>query len=355
MKSWKIIVLWILSFVIYADILSSNLMQVNNYSIYRTKNIWQRLKDGFALEHYSNNEIDKYEIVFSHSSQFIEILNGAIPYLYFIINELERRGIPTEIALIPFIESKYDPFAQSKTGIAKGMWQFEEKTSKRFDLKSTDEIEERMDIIKSSLAAINYLQYLHELFKDWELAIVAYNLGEGAVYKAIKEAGNKNIKNLRIRELSRNYIYKIIALANIIDNPAKYKIKINKFPNSPYFLIAKITDNMSIRKFNSLACIDMEEFQELNPSFLKYNTVLTPKSLVLIPYENYSLYASNVNYFIKENDIQLVLKDIAKEEESSSSSSHIVIANSEIIKENKNNYSDINPKDDLDNLIDNLK
>lgn len=347
MKSCKIIILWVFTVIVNADTISSNLMQINNYSIYSTKDIWQRLRDGFVFEHYNNDEIFKYEMAFSHSSQFIDILNNAIPYLYFIINELERRGMPTEIALIPFIESKYDPFAISKTGISKGMWQFEKITSERFNLKSNDITEERMDIIKSSLSAINYLQYLHGLFKDWKLAIIAYNLGEGAVYKSIKEVDDKDIKNLKIRELSKNYLYKIIALANIINNPIKYNININKFPNSPYFIIAKITNNMSIRKFNDLACIDMEEFQELNPGFLKYNTILTPKNLVLIPYENYTLYASNVNYYlVKENDIQTVLKDMALEEIPTSSDTHTVIANSEIIKDTK---------DDLDNIIDSLQ
>ena len=195
------------------------------------------MSDGFALDHSETKEVKYWEKRYGSPKYFNIIMQNAAPYLYFVVTEMERRGIPTELALIPIVESTYNPNAVSPAAISTGMWQFVSSSGKRFGMIQNSDLDERKDIVKSTRAAITYLQYLHDMFGSWELAIAAYNWGEGNINTAVNNSSSRNFYDLDVRDVTHQYVPKVIALANIIQNPRKFGVKLSNLPNQPYFAI----------------------------------------------------------------------------------------------------------------------
>src|ERR1700731_763473 len=210
-------------------------------------------------------------------------------YLYYIVEELESRHMPTELALLPFIESAYNPQALSVAKAA-GMWQFVPGTGRTYNLKQNMWQDERRDVLASTGAALDYLSRLHDMFGDWYLALAAYNWGEGNVQRAIarnQAAGlPTDYLSLKLPVETRNYVPKLQAVKNIIANPQLYGLTLPAGPNRPYFVSVKTSHDIDVDVAARLAGMPLDEFKALNPSFKKPLIVGSIESPNLLPFDN---------------------------------------------------------------------
>jgi membrane-bound lytic murein transglycosylase D len=248
---------------------------------YSTHDIWVRMRKDFRMTEVNPEIVRKHEQYYSsHGDYFNRTIRRSQPYLYHIVNEAEKRQMPAEVALLPFIESAFVSKAQSRVG-ASGLWQFMPKSGRQYGLEQTNLYDGRHDVYAATDAALTYLQYLYSLFGDWSLAMAAYNWGEGNVGKAIKRAQLAGIEptyeNLRMPNETRNYVPKLLAVRNIIENPKAFGINLASVPNRPYFEAISIDQPIDIDAAARLANISTSEFLTLNPSF---------KSPVFIPKQN---------------------------------------------------------------------
>lgn len=283
-----------------ADNLALTMQQLNQSQIRTDNNLWQRMSDGFALDHSETKEVKYWEKRYGSPKYFNIIMQNAAPYLYFVVTEMERRGIPTELALIPIVESTYNPNAVSPAAISTGMWQFVSSSGKRFGMIQNSDLDERKDIVKSTRAAITYLQYLHDMFGSWELAIAAYNWGEGNINTAVNNSSSRNFYDLDVRDVTHQYVPKVIALANIIQNPRKFGIKLSNLPNQPYFAIINPQAPLKVTDFMTMSNLSPALNKKLNPQYNSTSYSVSPAQRLLLPVSNQPTYlaalGSNPNY-----------------------------------------------------------
>ncbi|MDD3265730.1 MAG: transglycosylase SLT domain-containing protein [Burkholderiales bacterium] len=277
-----------------ADVMAEQFQQTNQMQIRSQSNLWQRMRDGFKLDHTETKEVKFWEKKYSSPKYFNIIMQNAAPYLYFVVTEMERRGIPLELALVPIVESTYNPNAISPSAISTGMWQFLNGSGKRFGMTINSDLDERKDIIKSTRGAIAYLQYLNDLFGSWELAIAAYNWGEGNINSAVLKANSKNFYDLDVRDVTKQYVPKVIALANIIENPSKFGIKLTDLQNQPYFAIAYPPDSTTVNNFISQAGIDTNLNKKLNPQYNSLSYNVSNQQRLLVPIANQLTYLASI-------------------------------------------------------------
>ena len=246
----------------------------SNYSAHAPKaggEIWLSLRQDFRLSEVNANLVRNHESRFvANRSYFNRTLARSAPYMYHIVNEVQRRGMPAEIALLPFIESAYVTKARSHVG-ASGLWQFMPATGRHYGLEQTPMYDGRHDISASTNAALNYLQYLHNMFGDWSLALAAYNWGEGNVSRAVNRARSQGLEpvyeNLNMPNETRNYVPKLLAVRNLVSNPQVFGLNLSNIENKPYFEAISINSPMDINAITRLANISQAEFEALNPSF----------------------------------------------------------------------------------------
>jgi membrane-bound lytic murein transglycosylase D len=231
--------------------------------------LWTRIRRGFAMPDLYVDMVQEREQWYANRPDYIERMTGrSSKYLYHIVEEIERRGMPTELALLPFIESAFNPQAVSSAR-ASGMWQFMPRTGKDFDLKQNAFRDDRRDVLASTRAALDYLQRLHGMFGDWHLALAAYNWGEGNVRKAV----NRNLRagqgiaytDLRMPAETRLYVPKLQAMENLIANPEGRGIQLPSIPNHPYFQTVPLPRDMDVDLVARLAEVPIEDFKALNP------------------------------------------------------------------------------------------
>jgi membrane-bound lytic murein transglycosylase D len=283
-----------------ANNMATNFMLINNYDLPEYSNIWDRMRQGFKLSHKENDKVKYYEKLYTKNPKaFNQLINNAKPYLYYILTQTEKNGMPSEIALIPAVESSFNPRAENPTDAYAGMWQFIPSTGKQFSLQQNDDFDDRQNIIKSTKAAITHLNYLYAMFKQWDVAIGAYNWGEGSMYRAIlssnQNIGNINYNTLPLRQITANYVPKIIALSNIIENPHKFGVTLDTATNQPYFAITSLTTTTSIKDLHQIANIDKDTFISLNPQFKNNNYTLRPNEQIALPIKNQNIYYANAN------------------------------------------------------------
>ena len=284
-----------------SDQLSDKLVKLNDSNVPQTDDFWQRLRTGFRLDRDETSLVRYYEKRYTQNPKsFQRIMTNARPYIYYVLLETERNGFPSEIALLPIVESSYNPFAVSPAGISTGMWQFVGMTGKRFNLVQTSQIDERQDIVKSTKAAIQYLGYLNDMFGRWDLTLAAYNWGEGRIYGIVQTAQRNGdslaYADLPFRDATKSYVPKLVALANIIDNPSKFGVKLDSMPNQPYFAIVSSGNNLNTQKFNNLADINANKFKELNPQFKVSNYSFAINQKLLLPVDKQNIYAVNAGF-----------------------------------------------------------
>ena len=233
--------------------------------------LWSRIRDGFAIPDLTGPLVKQKTTQYAARPEYLQrILARSKLYLYHIVEEIEKRGLPTELALLPMVESAFNPMAYSRAH-ASGLWQFIPGTGKRFELEQNSWYDGRRDIVDSTSAALDYLTKLYEMHGDWHLALASYNWGENAVKKAVarnKAQGKKtDYASLRMPKETRHYIPKLQALENIIANPAAYGVDLDAIPNQPYFTVITEAPDIDVHLAARLAEMPVEDFIALNPGF----------------------------------------------------------------------------------------
>ena len=261
--------------------------------------LWQRLRQGFALAPLHNERVVKWEQWYSSRTDYVQrMTERGSRYLFHIAEEVERRGMPSDLALLPFIESAFNPQAISSAA-ASGMWQFMPATGREFELRQNLFRDDRRDVLSSTRAALDYLQKLHALFGDWQLALAAYNWGQGNVARAIaanRRAGlPTGYDDLRMPDETRNYVPKLMAVKNIVERPADFGVTLPPLQDHPFFLSVAIERDMDVAMAAQLAGLPLDEFQQLNPQMNKPVILAAGTPRVLLPYDNANSFLRNLD------------------------------------------------------------
>ncbi|MGH6646538.1 transglycosylase SLT domain-containing protein [Aquabacterium sp.] len=263
------------------------------------QDLWVRVRRGFGLPELDIALVNDHERWYASRPDYVQrMTERSSRYLFHVLEEIERRQMPTELALLPFIESAFNPQAQSSAR-ASGIWQFMPATGKDFELKQNVFRDDRRDVLASTRAALDYLQRLQRQFGDWHLALAAYNWGEGNVQKAI----NRNIKaglptdylSLNMPAETRNYVPKLHAVRNIVLRPDSFGLILTPIENHPYFVSVPIQRDMDVTLAAKLAGLSTEAFKDLNPSMNKPVILAAGTPQVLLPYDNASQFVHNLN------------------------------------------------------------
>jgi membrane-bound lytic murein transglycosylase D len=261
--------------------------------------VWQRIRNGYAMKELNSPLIKRHEKWYAHNPDYVlRMSERASRYLFYITEEVERRNMPTEIALLPVIESAFNPGANSIAS-ASGIWQFIPSTGKHFGMEQNWWHDGRRDIIGATNGALDYLQKLHDQFGDWELALAAYNCGENSVARA--QARNRkqhkptDYSHLRLPRETRNYVPKLLAIKNIVNDPAHFGLELTPIPDQPYFDTVATSKHIDVKVAAELANIPMEEFIALNPShnrpvILQNET----NNVLLLPVDKVETFRSNL-------------------------------------------------------------
>ena len=252
--------------------------------------LWARVRAGFAMPDLESDLVRDSERWYAARPEYVQrMTERGGRYLFHIVEELDRRHMPTELALLPFIESAFNPQAMS-TAKASGMWQFIPSTGRDFLLKQNLFRDDRRDVLASTRAALDYLQRLHGMFGDWQLALAAYNWGEGNVQRAIarnQKAGlPTDYASLKMPNETQLYVPKLQAVKNIVRRPADFGLKLPELSNHPYFLSVPIDRDIDVALAVQLAGMSLEEFQTLNPQMNKPVILASGTPQVLLPYDN---------------------------------------------------------------------
>ena len=262
--------------------------------------VWGRIRKGFAIPDLDTPLVTNHVNWYTTRPDYIQrTTTRASRYLFHVVQELEKRNMPTELALLPFIESAFNPQALS-TANAAGMWQFIPSTGRDFNLKQTAFRDDRRDILASTDAALSYLQKLYGMFNDWQLALAAYNWGEGSVQRAINKAQAAG-RPIDFASLSaympnetRNYVPKLQAVKNIVANPGQYGLTLPKIENQPYFVTIGKTRDIDIKVAAQLAELSVDEFKALNPQFSRPVIAGGASTQILLPQSNAEKFKSNL-------------------------------------------------------------
>lgn len=264
-----------------------------------TANVWDVMRGQFALDHaVSQVEVQsQLRWLIAHPS-YMEQLASAEPYIYHIVNEIKKRKLPGELALIPLIESAYDPFAYSGAGAA-GLWQLMPGTGSELGLKQDWWFDGRRSIRPSTDAALNYLAYLHRFFNgNWILAIAAYDSGEGTVSRAIKNLGQSSQRvsfwRLSVPHETKAYVPRLLALAEIIKYPARYHVSLPDIPHVPYFEEVNIGSQIDLNHAAKLAGISYRDLLKLNPGYNRWATAPYKPFKLLIPKDKVAHFNYNL-------------------------------------------------------------
>ena len=233
--------------------------------------LWGRIKEGYAMPELKSNYVDNHTNWYVSRPDYVQrMVQRSQKYLFHIVEEVQKRGMPTEIALLPMVESAFNPKANS-TSRASGIWQFIPSTGKDFGLKQNWWVDNRRGVTAATSAALTYLQKLHGMFGSWDLALAAYNAGEGTVQRAINRNRSKGLptdyESLNLPIETKNYVPKLQAIKNIMTHPEQYGLKIDTIPNRPYFVKVNAPQQIDVHLAAQLAEISFDEFTALNPEY----------------------------------------------------------------------------------------
>ncbi|STR01242.1 Membrane-bound lytic murein transglycosylase D precursor [Kingella kingae] len=272
-----------------------------------SNDLWLNLRQDFRMDEVNVGLVRSHESRFlANRDYFNRTLVRSTPYMYHIVSEVQKRGMPAEIALLPFIESAYVTKARSHVG-ASGLWQFMPATGRHYGLEQTPLYDGRHDVFAATDAALNYLQYLYGLFGDWSLALAAYNWGEGNMSRAIRRAQSAGLaptyENLNMPAETRNYVPKLLAVRNLVNNPQAFGLNLPTIKHEPYFKAVTVNTPLDILAAAHLANISESEFLALNPAFK--TPVFMPKGnrRMLLPVSAARTFESNY----KESDPKTLL------------------------------------------------
>jgi membrane-bound lytic murein transglycosylase D len=269
--------------------------------------LWQRIRDGFAMPNLDSPLVAERVAWYAARPEYLaRTLERSRRYLHHIVEELERRGMPTELALLPMVESSFNPMAYSRAH-ASGLWQFIPPTGKRYALSQNWWYDARRDIVASTSAALDYLGDLYEMHGDWQLALASYNWGENAVARALEKNRAAGLPgeyaHLTMPQETRDYVPKLQALKNIIANPEPFGIRLDPIPNQPYFTTITKTRDIDLRLAAELAEMPVEEFIALNPGFNRPFIPVAVNSRIVLPADRVEVFHANLE---KRDDKTLV-------------------------------------------------
>lgn len=258
------------------------------------KDLWERIRRGFAMPDLEHELVRDREQWYASRPEYMERMTArGSKYLFHIVEELERRNMPTELALLPYIESAYNPQAVSSAKAA-GIWQFMPATGKSFDLRQNMFRDDRRDVLASTRAALDYLEQLHRMFGDWHLALAAYNWGQGNVGKAVKRNSSTGLSTsyaeLKMPDETRYYVPKLQAVKNIVANPARYRTQLPDIGNHPFFDTVTLQRDMDVALIAQLADISEKDFRQLNPAVNKPVVLAGGNTTILLPWDNATLF-----------------------------------------------------------------
>ncbi|MEN9889117.1 MAG: Membrane-bound lytic murein transglycosylase precursor [Pseudomonadota bacterium] len=260
--------------------------------------IWERIRRGFAMPDLDTPLVrDREQWYASRPDYILRMTERSRRYMYHIVEELERRNMPTELALLPFIESAFNPEAVS-TAKAAGMWQFMPATGKYFDLKQNLFRDERRDVLESTRAALDYLQKLYDMFGDWHLALAAYNWGEGSVSKALARNKARGLPlaytDLNMPNETRYYVPKLQAVKNIVAQPELFSLQLPLIHNHPFFRSVPIERDIDVATAVRLAEVRPEDFKALNPQMNRPVILAAGTPQILLPWDNAAVFERNL-------------------------------------------------------------
>ncbi|WP_322999412.1 transglycosylase SLT domain-containing protein [Castellaniella sp.] len=265
------------------------------------RDMWDRVRRGFSIPNLHGERVDYWTDYYAAHPQSVLLMSQrAGKYLYYIVDELNRRGLPTELALLPFVESAYDPNALSRSQ-ASGLWQFIPSTGLHYKLQQDWWRDQRRDPVASTQAALDYLSYLYDFQGDWYLALASYNWGEGAVKRAMDKAANQDKEpiytQLDMPDETRNYVPKLQAIKNIIARPEKYGITLPKVSNSPYFTTVHKSRDMDIAVAAALAEMPLEDFRALNPAYNRPVMLAAHNPALHLPLDKVDVFNDNLKTY----------------------------------------------------------
>ncbi|MFZ3126982.1 MAG: transglycosylase SLT domain-containing protein, partial [Rhodoferax sp.] len=263
--------------------------------------LWDRIRRGYAMPDLDNDLVhDREQWYASRPDYILRMTERSKKYLFHIVEELEVRNMPTELALLPFIESAFNPQAVSGAKAA-GMWQFMPATGKSFELKQNAFRDDRRDVLASTRAALDYLQKLHAMFGDWHLALAAYNWGEGSVGRAIaknRRAGQPTgYPDLNMPMETRFYVPKLQAIKNIVSQPEAFNSTLPLIENHPYFQSVTIRRDIDVSLAARLAEVPLNDFKALNPSINRPVIMAAGTPQILLPWDNAEIFQSNLEAY----------------------------------------------------------
>ncbi len=281
-------------------------------------NLWDRMRAGFVLQEVQEPAIDEQLQWFLHDPAFLQrTFHRARLYLYQVVNQLEARGMPTEFALLPIVESAYQPFAYSPSHAA-GMWQFIPATGRRFGLKQDWWFDGRRDVLDSTRAALDYFQQLHAQFGDWLLAIAAYNIGEVAIQHAVDENRAAGLPtdfwHLKLPAETRAYVPELLALKRLIADPERYGIDLPPIPDQPYFAVVHVGTQIDLRLAAKLAGTSYHKLVELNPGFNRWATDPEGPHRLLVPTDDAAQFAANLKTLPAEDQVHYLIHEVRPHE-----------------------------------------
>lgn len=272
-------------------------------------NVWQRIRDGFAFPELTGPYVEAQKKWYTRHPGYIErVAERARPFLYYIVEEIEKRQIPTEIALLPVVESAFKPTAYSRAHAA-GLWQFIPGTAKHYGLKINWWYDGRRDVVESTRAALDYLEFLHAEFDgDWFHALAAYNAGERNIQYAIKRNKAKgkstHYSSLRLKSETRHYVPKLMALKEIVEDPGRFGIRLAPIPNEPYFTTVDTLRQIDLTVVHELSNTETEELKNLNAGFKRWATDPDGPHRLLVPVPQAAALTTAISSLPEEKRLQ---------------------------------------------------
>jgi membrane-bound lytic murein transglycosylase D len=263
--------------------------------------LWQRIRDGFSMQDLSGPLVaEKVAWYVARPDYLKRVFDRSRRYLHHIVEEIEKRGLPTELALLPMVESSFNPMAYSRAH-ASGLWQFIPGTGKRYELTQNWWYDGRRDIVDSTSAALDYLKDVYEMHGDWHLALASYNWGENAVARAREKNRSAGLPvdyaSLNMPAETRHYVPKLQALKNIVMDPALFGVELEPIPNQPYFATVTKMRDIDVRLAAKLAEMPVEEFIALNPGFSRPVIRAEHSPRIVLPADRVEVFHANLTKY----------------------------------------------------------
>jgi peptidoglycan lytic transglycosylase D len=271
----------------------------------RPSDLWERLRQGFAMPDLDSRLVGVHEAWYAARPELLRgILGRGRRYLHYIVEEVERRGLPMELALLPAVESGFNPMALSSAQ-ASGLWQFIPGTGTRYKLEQTVHFDARRDVLASTGAALDYLESLYRLHRDWHLALASYNWGENSVLRAVERREARGTRgggftSLVLPDETRNYVPRLLALRNIVLEPEKFGLDLGDLPDEPYFTRVPLDLDLDLRLASRLADVPYEDLLALNPGYNRPQAAGSVRNELVVPAEQADYLRLNLERYREE-------------------------------------------------------